>query len=328
MTNPVVSAHPVTLDAPGRGADLQVKVSAPATGRDLPVVLLSHGFGSSLHGYGPLADFWAAHGFVVIQPTHLDSRTLGLAQDDPRRPRFWRHRVDDLTRALDHLDVLEAAVPGLGGRLDRDRVAVAGHSFGGQTAGILLGLRVLDPESEEAEDLSDPRVRAGVLFATAGQGGADLTPFATENFPWLRSPSFAHMTTPALVVAGDHDSRGGSRTARWSAARAPPAHRRRARAARAGSASSAAAARRCRRTSRPRACRPRGRTPRASRAAARAGRAGPARAGASRPPARAPCGCGSARARPRRRGGRGGRARRCPARAPAPPGSRTGRRPT
>ncbi|MDR7384681.1 alpha/beta hydrolase family protein [Promicromonospora iranensis] len=201
----VVSAHPVTLDAPGRGADLQVKVSAPATGRDLPVVVLSHGFGSSLHGYGPLADFWAAHGFVVVQPTHLDSRTLGLAPDDPRRPRFWRHRVEDVKHALDHLDVLVAAVPGLTGRIDRQRIAAAGHSFGGQTAGILLGLRVGDTEGEEAEDLSDPRIKAGVLFATAGRGGADLTPFAAENFPWLRNPSFADMTTPALVVAGDHD---------------------------------------------------------------------------------------------------------------------------
>jgi dienelactone hydrolase len=201
----VVTAHPVTLPAPGRGADLQVKVSAPASGHGLPVILLSHGFGSSLHGYGPLADHWAAHGFVVIQPTHLDSRMLGLAPDDPRRPRLWRHRVEDMKRILDHLDVLAAAVPGLPGRLDRDRVAVAGHSFGGQTAGILLGLRVLDPESGTVEDLSDARVSAGVLFATAGRGGADLTPYAAEHLPWLRSPSFAEMTTPALVVAGDHD---------------------------------------------------------------------------------------------------------------------------
>jgi len=201
----VVTAHPVTLDAPGRGTDLQVKISAPATGHDLPVILLSHGFGSSLHGYGPLADHWAAHGFVVVQPTHLDSRTLGLAPDDPRQPRIWRHRVADLKRILDRLDEVAAAVPGLPGRIDQDRIAVAGHSFGGQTAGILLGLRVLDPETGTSEDLSDPRVTAGVLFATAGRGGADLTPFAAESFPWLRGPSFAEMTAPALVVAGDHD---------------------------------------------------------------------------------------------------------------------------
>jgi predicted dienelactone hydrolase len=180
-------------------------VSAPVTGRGLPVVLLAHGFGSSLDGYGPLAGYWAARGFAVIQPTHLDSKTLGLAADDPRRPRIWRFRVEDMKRVLDRLDVLEAAVPGLAGRLDRGRVAAAGHSFGGQTTGILLGLRVVDPQTGRAEDLSDARVTAGVLLATAGRGGADLTPFATENLPWLRGQDFSRMTAPALVVAGDKD---------------------------------------------------------------------------------------------------------------------------
>ncbi len=201
---PVVSVRPVMLEAPGRGEGLRVKVSAPTTGSDLPIILLSHGFGSSLDGYGPLADFWAAHGFVVIQPTHLDSRTVGLPQADPRTPRIWRFRVEDMKRILDQLDLLEAAVPGLSGRLDRSRIAAAGHSFGGQTAGNLLGLRVLDPASKEQEDLSDSRIKAGVLLATAGKGGADLTPFAAEHFPFM-NPSFANMTTPALVVTGDKD---------------------------------------------------------------------------------------------------------------------------
>lgn len=205
---PVVSAKPVRIPAPGRGDDLLVRVSAPAQGRDLPVVVFSHGFGSSLDGYGPLTDFWAAHGFVVVQPTHLDSRTLGLAPDDPRTPRIWRVRVEDVKRVLDHLDLVEAAVPGLAGRLDRGRVAVAGHSFGGQTAGSLLGLRVLGagdgPDGGKGEDLSDPRITAGVLLATAGTGGADLTSYAAENFPFM-NPSFADMTAPALVVAGDRD---------------------------------------------------------------------------------------------------------------------------
>jgi predicted dienelactone hydrolase len=202
---PVVSVKPVVLHTPERGEDLRVRVSAPVTGHGLPVVLLAHGFGSSLDGYGPLADHWAAHGFVVLQPTHLDSRTLSLPADDPRRPRIWRSRVEDMKRLLDDLDLVEAAVPGLGGRLDRGRVAAAGHSFGGQTAGVLLGLRVRDPETGEADDLSDPRIGAGVLLATAGNGGGDLTPFAAENLPWLRDPDFTRMTTPALVVSGDRD---------------------------------------------------------------------------------------------------------------------------
>lgn len=201
MPEQVLSVKPVVLESPGRGLDLRVKVSAPATGTDLPVVVFSHGSGSSFDGYGPLADYWAAHGFAVIQPTHLDSRTVGLPPDDPRTPHVWRHRVEDLRRILDHLDLFEAVVPG---RFDRSRIAVAGHSFGGHSAGNLLGLRVLDPETRQEADFSDERVKAGILLATAGEGGANLTPYAAEHMPYL-NPSFARMTTPALVVVGDHD---------------------------------------------------------------------------------------------------------------------------
>ncbi|GAB3331729.1 chlorophyllase [Micromonospora halotolerans] len=201
---PVVSVTPVVLPDRGRGQDLQVRVSAPATGSDLPIIVFSHGFGWSMDGYAPLVDFWAAHGFVVVQPTHLDSRTLGVTPDDSRYPEIWRLRVADLRHVLDELDLIEAAVPGLRGRLDRSRVAAAGHSWGGQTASMLLGARVLDADGVPGEDMSDPRVKAGVLLATTGTGGADLSPFAAEHFPFM-SPSFSDMTTPALVIAGDRD---------------------------------------------------------------------------------------------------------------------------
>jgi dienelactone hydrolase len=199
----VLSAKPVILPVPGRGEDLQVRVSAPATGSGLPVIVFSHGFGMSMNGYAPLADHWAAQGFVVLQPTHLDSRTLGLPPSDPRTPHIWRIRIEDLKHVMDGLDLLEAAVPGLGGRLDRDRIAVAGHSWGAQSASALLGARVLDADGVPGEDLSDPRVKAGVLLALTGLGD-DLTPFAAEHFPFMK-PYFGDMTTPALIVAGDHD---------------------------------------------------------------------------------------------------------------------------
>lgn len=108
-----------------------------------------------------------------------------------------------MKRVLDGLDALEASVPGLAGRLDRDRIAVAGHSWGAQTVSTLLGARVLDSDGVPGEDMSDPRVKAGVLLALTGHGD-DLTPFAAEHLPFLK-PSFDTMTTPALIVAGDND---------------------------------------------------------------------------------------------------------------------------
>ena len=201
----IVSVRPIVLAAADRGHALEVRVTAPATGRNLPIILFSHGYGSSLDGYAPLVDDWAAHGFVVIQPTHLDSRKVGLPLDDPRRPSIWRTRVDDMKRALDELATLEQAVPGLCGRTDPSRVAAVGHSFGGQTAGMLLGARMLGPDGEPGEDLSDSRIKAGVLLAAAGRGGRDLSPWAAENFPYIQ-PGFATLTTPTLVVAGDSDN--------------------------------------------------------------------------------------------------------------------------
>ena len=209
---PVVSISPVVLRAPGRIVDLQMRVSAPTIGRNLPILLLSHGHGSSnnlssLNGYAPLVNFWAAHGFVVIQPTHLSSKTLNFDPKIPGAPLFWRSRVEDMKRILDQLDRVEASVPEIQGRLDRSRIAVAGHSMGGHTAGMLLGARLTDPDDGTVVDMAETRIKAGVLLAPPGNGngGADLSAFAAENASFLRDPCFAEMTTPALVVVGDAD---------------------------------------------------------------------------------------------------------------------------
>jgi pimeloyl-ACP methyl ester carboxylesterase len=201
---PVISVAPVSLAGGERGEDLQLRISAPATGGALPIIVFSHGNGQSLYGYGPLTNYWVADGFAVIQPTHLDSRVLGLAKDDPRRPHFWRFREEDLRLILDGLDVIEEQVPAIKGRLDRSRIAVAGHSWGAQTASMLLGATHPDPRDGSVVNIADARVKAGVLLAVPGTGGENLSPFAAQNFPFMH-PDFSGMTTPTLVVAGDND---------------------------------------------------------------------------------------------------------------------------
>ncbi|KZB79148.1 alpha/beta hydrolase family protein [Amycolatopsis regifaucium] len=208
---PVLSVSPVVLPTPDRAVDLQVRVSAPMTGDELPIVLLSHGQGysnhlSSLNGYAPLVNFWAAQGFAVLQPTHLSSRTLNLGSDDPEAPMYYRSRAEDMIRILDRLDEVEAAVPQLRGRLDRGKVAVAGHSMGGHTASLLLGARYTDPHTCTEVNLAEPRISAGVLLAAPGRGGDAVTEFVAENYSFFLSTDFSAMTTPALVVAGDKDA--------------------------------------------------------------------------------------------------------------------------
>ncbi len=69
---------------------------------------------------------------------------------------------------------------------------------------MLLGARVLDAEGRPGADRTDDRVRAGVLLATTGVARGDLVPFAQEHFAFM-DPDFTGLTTPSLVVAGDHD---------------------------------------------------------------------------------------------------------------------------
>jgi dienelactone hydrolase len=208
---PITAYSPVVLDMPGRPVPLALKVTMPALGEKLPIILLSHGHGASnflasYEGYGPVANFWAAHGFAVIQPTHLNAMGLGLRDSGlPDAPTFWHARVLDMRYIVDHIDEVEAAVPGLAVRkLDHDRIGAVGHSLGGSTVGLLLGMRVLDPKDDRPKDLSDPRVKAGVIIAAPGINDGHLGPFA-QRFAMLQHIDYDAMKGAALVIAGDKD---------------------------------------------------------------------------------------------------------------------------
>ncbi|MEQ1901345.1 MAG: hypothetical protein ABL866_11490 [Devosia sp.] len=206
-----ISGSPVPRPAPGRARPLEMRITAPATGRDLPVILFSHGHGQSLYlpskdGYGPLVNFYAEHGFVVIQPTHGNSKVGGFDPGAPGGPLFWRSRVDDVGLILDQLDEIEALVPAIAGRLDRSRVAAVAHSFGCHTVGLLLGARLTDPKDKQATDVNliEPRIKAGVLLAAPGNGGDDASEFARENYSFM-DPDYSYLKTRTLVVVGDGD---------------------------------------------------------------------------------------------------------------------------
>jgi hypothetical protein len=64
---------------------------------------------------------------------------------------------------------------------------------------------VLGPDGDAGEDLSDSRIKAGVLLCAGGRGGEALSPFAAEHFPHLNQ-DYSQMKTRTLVVAGDHDN--------------------------------------------------------------------------------------------------------------------------
>ncbi len=197
-----VAYTPIRLPMTGRHP-LELRLTAPATGSNLPIVLLSHGFGPSNYipskdGYAPLVQFWAERGFAVIQPTHASSRVGGLTADEPGAPFFWRERVEELRTILDQLLEVERQAPSVAGRLDHSRVCAAGHSFGGHTVGLLLGAQL------NGEDFSDPRISAGISLTAPGRGGKDMTEENAARFPFF-DVDFSTLTTRSLVVCGDMD---------------------------------------------------------------------------------------------------------------------------
>jgi predicted alpha/beta-hydrolase family hydrolase len=205
----VMSYGPIVMPETNRYVDLQMKVSAPATGNNLPVLILSHGHGrsnflSSLYGYGPMADFFSKNGFVVIQPTHQNSKSLALDASLPEAPLFWSSRPKDVTFIIDNLDEIISKVPGLTNRVNKEQLSVVGHSMGGHTVGMLAGMEVTDPVNAKKVNAVEKRLKAYVMIGAPG-APAGLVQSAKEHYPVLNGSDFTTMTQPVLVVNGDKD---------------------------------------------------------------------------------------------------------------------------
>ncbi|MGH6824844.1 alpha/beta hydrolase family protein [Methyloceanibacter sp.] len=105
-------------------------------GNKRPLIMLSHGRGSTGLSYAWFAQTLASHGYIVAAPYHwransYDSTIAYLAN------RLWQRPVD-VSLDIDFL----LSDPAWSKYLDADRIGVAGHSQGGFTALWLGGAKV------------------------------------------------------------------------------------------------------------------------------------------------------------------------------------------
>lgn len=206
--------HTLVLHDEVRKADVPIRVRYPRdAGESLPVVVFSHGMGGSDSAFPELTTHWATHGYVVILPTHSDSirlrRQRGQATprsiDELRDPRQLRNvdpigRRDDVSLIVDSLDKIEAAIPALrrtdgGGRLDRSRLGISGHSAGAYTTQLVIGVKARVRGAGERATLADERFKAAIVIS--GQG---LTHRALTRDSW------SGVRKPMLVIAGSRDT--------------------------------------------------------------------------------------------------------------------------
>jgi len=207
-----------TIDFPdlkdARRADraLPIKVHLAKEGGPYPVVVLSHGGGGNRDANFAQARHLASHGFAVFCTEHPGSNTEVLKRGFrivenlkamTRDSTEVLGRPRDISFAIDRAEEWNRAHEKLRGRLDPERVAVMGHSYGAYTALVVCGARpaldwlapAVPPGKGLGPDLSDPRVDCGVAYSPQGP----TEPFFVEG-------SFASIAKPLLGVTGSLDT--------------------------------------------------------------------------------------------------------------------------
>jgi predicted dienelactone hydrolase len=188
----------------GRDREIPVCIylPQPLEGR-APLVVFSHGLGSSRSGYRYLGKYWASFGYVALHVTHRGSDEEALRGPGGLPPRSLADYLADTRQWVDRpLDVSCAITRALADRalaphVDPEAIGVAGHSYGAFTALALAGLR-FDLPDRPAATVADPRVRAAIV----------MSPQSQQKFG-LRADSWETIDRPVLALTGTRDREYG-----------------------------------------------------------------------------------------------------------------------
>lgn len=193
--------YPVKLDRPGRMIPLPVRVTWPNetdSSGPYPLVVFSQGALCPKNMYAAVTDHWTSHGYVTISPLHLDSESNGFGFQDLAGKDLVGERIADMAYILDSLDDLEKMVPGLAGKIDRNQIAAAGHSFGGQIAMAMTGLEITNAATGEPVPAEDERYDVAVVISGVGP----MPSIADGAFSRYQGPVYSSGGTKDLGATG------------------------------------------------------------------------------------------------------------------------------
>ena len=160
----------------------------------VPLIVFSHGLGGSRMGYSYLARHWSNAGMASLHPQHVGSDN-SVWRGNPfellQRLQAAAHESEALARVLDLRFVLNHILSFDQGPLfNTSSIAVAGHSYGANTAMLVAGAQVTTGNPNLA-DLRDRRIKAAILISAPpliGQGPARQV-LGTVSLPTLHITS-------------------------------------------------------------------------------------------------------------------------------------------
>jgi predicted dienelactone hydrolase len=138
------------------------------------MVVFSHGSGGTRVGYVFFTEFLASHGFIVVAADHIGNSRYTIVNNQvvkaggPRSQASAKDRPKDVSFLIDAMTRMNnGADSRFAGRVDLDKIAAAGMSFGGSTTENVVEM--------------ERRVKAGIMLAPGGPTG-DRTNFTTPIF--------------------------------------------------------------------------------------------------------------------------------------------------
>jgi len=194
-----VSAKETIWYDSARHRAVPVKIYLPRSTEQAPVILFSHGIGSSIEQCAYLANAWTTHGFVCVLVQHPGSdeniwkgkvRILNEFKEAYEQNWNSRTRARDLHFVLNCLEQLVQSQPQFAVRMDLDKIGVGGIDLGALAALLLAG----QVPPDRGQPLHDPRIKAVLALSP---------PVQPANIGYRTM--YQRITIPVLFITGTND---------------------------------------------------------------------------------------------------------------------------
>lgn len=161
--------------------------------KNAPTIFLSHGLGGNREVGKYLAEHWAARGFMVIAIEHKGSNTE-VIRNAPKGKRFIEAKKaasfgnfilrtkDVKASATQVINWSKDGKSVLHGRINKDQLAIGGHSFGAITSQAVTGQNF----PIVGKTFTDERLKAAFMMSPSpALKGSNADAFGEVLVPWL-----------------------------------------------------------------------------------------------------------------------------------------------